>query len=247
MRQLRNLDKLKGYGLKASDGEIGSLRQVYFSDRSWKIRYLIVRTGKWLFGQEVLIVPSVIQHVDDEHKMIEVRLTLEQIKNSPRVEKQLPVSRHYEQEYYDYYGWEPYWTGDPLFDQTPKLPPKQDRDPPKQPEHPHLRSSDEVVGYHIHAQDGEIGQIKDLIVDDQDWTLRYLKIDTGHWLPGKKILVSTPWIQMIDWSELMVRVDLTCHRIETAPEYDPDKPISRDYELSLYKHYGKKIDPDGPE
>ena len=244
MRQLRLLDDLKGFGLKATNGEIGSLRQVYFSDRSWLIRYLVVRTGRWLFGREVLIVPSVIQRLDDENKMIEVSLTLDQIKNCPPVEKQLPVSRHYEQEYYNYYGWEPYWINDPICDVAPKLPPSLDMSPPKQPEHPHLRSSEEVVGYHIKAQDDEVGHIKDLVVDDKDWAVRYLEIDTGHWLPGKKILVSTPWIHQIDWPEQKVLVDLTRHRIETAPEYNSSRTISRDYEVNLYKHYGKKIDQD---
>jgi uncharacterized protein YrrD len=243
MRQLRKLSDLRGYGLKASDGEIGHLKQIYFNDRSWIVRYLVVRTGNGLLGQDVLIVPSVIQEVDEENGLIDVKLTRARIESCPPVDTKLPVSRHYEQEYYNHYGWEPYWIGDPLQEAAPIFPPLQAAEPPEQPDDPHLRSSDEVDGYHIQAQDGEIGHVKDFILDDQDWTVRYLEIATRHWLPGKKVLISPAWIRKIEWVEQKVMVDLGTEAIKTAPEYDPSEIIGRDYELTLYKHYGKALHP----
>lgn len=239
MRQLRRLKNLTGHKLQARDGEIGKLKQIYFDDRRWIVRYFVVQTGNWLIGQEVLIVPATIESVADETRQLIVNLTCEQISQSPPVDTELPVSLHYEQEYYRYYGWEPYWNVDPLFDPIPPAPPPNEVEIQKQPEHPHLRSSEEIVGYRLHAQDGEIGHIEDFVLDDQDWTIRYLEIDTGSWLPGKKVLLSPAWIREVDLISNEILVNLSQELIKTAPKYDPTKLISRDYQLALYKHYGK--------
>jgi len=243
MRQLRNLNDLNGFKINARDGAIGKLKQAYFDDRRWMVRYFVVQTGNWLLGQEVLILPAMINGIDDENRTLGANLTCEEVKQSPPVNTQLPVSRHYEQEYLHYYGWQPYWSNDPIFGPTQTILPASGEQP-QQPENPHLRSTDAVEGYHLHAQDGEIGHVEDYILDDQDWRVRYLEIDTGHWLPGKKVLISPAWIRKVDWMREEVVIDLPCERIKTAPEYDPTQIISRDYELALYKHYGKSLDPE---
>ena len=55
---------------------------------------------------------------------------------------------------------------------------------------PHLRSIEAVTGYHIHASDGEIGHVEDFLIEDADWSIRYLVVDTKNWWPGKKVLIS---------------------------------------------------------
>ncbi|MGK2906329.1 MAG: PRC-barrel domain-containing protein [Desulfuromonadales bacterium] len=242
MRQLRKLNNLIGYHLRASDGEIGKLTQIYFDDQYQTVRYFVVRTGRWLLGNDVLIVPAVITGVNEDSRHLAVKLTREEIKNSPPLSTKLPVSRLYEKKYYGYYGWEPYWGGDPLLGAMPALPPLAAEVETKESESPALRSSDEVIGYHIHARNGEIGRVTDFILEDQDWKIRYLEIDTKNWLSGKKVLISVPWIRDIDWLKKEVTVDLTCELIQTAPEYDESQVISRDYQLTLFKHYGMAFD-----
>jgi len=237
MRQLHKLGDLTGYSLQARDGEIGSLKQAYFDDHNWSVRYFVVRAGGWLLGQEVLIAPRAVVAVNTENKSLEVDLTREQIEHAPPVDTQLPVSRHYEQDYYRYYGWEPYWSNDPLSAQAPYLPPLADA-VPDQPDNPHLHSSGEVQGYLIHARDGEFGHVEDFILEEPGWAVRYLEIDTRNWLPGKKLLVAPAWIQLVDWAETAVHVDLPRETIETAPEYDSTTVISREYQVALYRHYG---------
>ena len=242
MRQLRNLKNLTGHKLQARDGEIGKLKEVYFDDRRWVVRYLVVQTGNWFIGQDVLISPAVIETVADEAQQLIVNLTREQIRQSPPIDTQLPVSRHYEQEYFRYYGWAPYWSADPLFDPVPSFPPPVEGEIPNLPEHPHLRSSEEVEGYRLHARDGEIGHVVDFVLDDQAWSVRYLEIATGGWFPGKKVLLSPAWIRGVDMARNEVQVNLPLELIKTAPEYDPATLISRDYQLALYKHYGKAFE-----
>lgn len=242
MRQLRKLKELAGYHLNARDGVIGELKEVYFDDHRWTVRYLVVHTGNWLFGKDALIIPKVIQGVDEENLRLDIGLNRRQIEQAPPIDSKQPVSRHYEKEYHRHYGWKPYWDTDSFLG-IPSLDiPSQEEKAPMLPEHPHLRSSKEVTGYHIQAQDDEIGTVEDFILDDKDWIIRYLVIDTGKWLPGKKVLVSPAWIQKIDWTQDALMVNLDSNLIQSAPKYDASKIISRDDELALYKHYGKAHD-----
>ena len=93
------LDKaktLKGYKLNSLDGEIGSVKQFYFDDQHWTIRYLIADTGNWLSGREVLLSPYALEGVDTSRKQIDVNLTKKQIEGSPSLDTDKPVSRQFE-------------------------------------------------------------------------------------------------------------------------------------------------------
>jgi hypothetical protein len=61
-----------------------------------------------------------------------------------------------------------------------------------------LRSVKEMLNHSILATDGEIGQVSDVLVGDSDLKLRYLVIDTGGWLPGRKVLLSTAWLGSVE-------------------------------------------------
>jgi hypothetical protein len=103
----------------------------------------------------------------------------------------------------------------------------------------HLHSERDVVGYEIQARDGAIGRVDDFLVDDRAWTIRWLVVDTGKWLPGKHVLVAPEWVEDVAWAERAVRVGLSRAQIEGAPAYGPDKPVEREYEQRLYAHYGR--------
>jgi hypothetical protein len=100
----------------------------------------------------------------------------------------------------------------------------------------HLRSTREVIGYHVQARDGEIGHIADLLMDDERWALRYLIVDTRNWWPGKEVVVAPPWITAVSWKDRAVMVDLTRDAIKASPEYDPAR-LTRDYEQQLHRHH----------
>jgi predicted glycosyl hydrolase (DUF1957 family) len=104
----------------------------------------------------------------------------------------------------------------------------------------HLRSTQAVSGYTLHALDGDIGHVEDFIIEDETWVIRYLVINTGNWWPGKKILVSPEWIQRVSWSESKVFVELSRTAIQESPEYTNDTRLTRDYEIGLHGHYHHK-------
>jgi len=242
MRQLRNLADLDSYHLQARDGEIGRLKEILFDDQYWSVRYFIIHTGNWLRGKDVLILPSMVTAIDEDNKSVDVGLTRQQIENSPDADTSLPISRHYENDYYGHYGLNPYWMDDPLPEDIPEISPAPAEQQPREPDQPHLRSSSAVTDYRIHAQDGEIGHVEDFILDDMDWSIRYLEANTRNWLPGKHVLIAPIWIHSIDWREKEVVVNLNRAAIESAPTYDRAMVISNDYEVALYKHYGMVFD-----
>jgi uncharacterized protein YrrD len=243
---LHSCKQLRGHRLGATDGEIGKVDDLYFDDQSWTVRYLVADTGYWLPDRLVLISPHAVRQIDDEGAVVEVALTRDQVADSPPITADQPVSRQFEREYYKYYGWPVYWTGPAVWGPGPHplyyapLPDVSAAPAEVEPGDPHLRSVNEVAGYHIAAHDGEIGHVDDVIMDEPSWAIRYFVIDTGHWWPGKKVLIAPPWIQSVSWERSTVAVDLPRASIQAAPEYDPASPIARDYEISLFKHYSRQ-------
>ncbi len=246
MKQFRRVREITELTLCAIDGQVGSVQELYFDDRSWAVRYLIVKTGNWLLGRNVLIAPVAVADIDDTDACMKFNLRKEQIEHAPPIDEVKPISRQYEEAYHRHFRWAPYWLpgmtawGEPVLHS--EIPAAGVAEPllSESSEHIHLRSSAEVTGYAIHARDGEIGHIEDLVVDDEDWIVRYAEIDTRNWLPGKKVLVQTGRIERIDWQSRSVIMPLTRHAIQSAPDYDPSKLITPDYEIELFKHYGKE-------
>jgi uncharacterized protein YrrD len=232
---------LNGYNLNALDGEIGKVKEFYFDDRHWTVRYLVADTGTWLTGRQVLISPYALGAVNHEYENIAVDLIKKQIEDSPPLGSDKPVSRQFEETYYGYYGMPMYWGGPYMWGPYPY--PVHDREKWRESTigdkawDPHLRSTHDVSGHHIQAADGEIGHVEDFIIDDETWAIRYLIIDTRNWWPGKKVLVSPQWIERVSWSEFKVFVKLTRETIRQSPEYTDESLLTRDYETGLHRHY----------
>jgi hypothetical protein len=235
--------ELARYKLGAKDGDVGTIKEFYFDDRYWAIRYLVADTGSWLTGRKVLIAPHAIEYVSTENCVIKMNLTRNQIESSPSLESHQPVSRQFEESYYGYYGWPIYWSGLSTWGTTSYIDRSEmDQSLANQSERhwdPSLRSTNAVAGYDIQAADGELGHIKDFIIDDLTWEIRYLVIETGSWLSGKEVLVSPDWIENVSWSQSLVRTSLTMNEIQAAPTYSELALLDRTYEAGLYDHYGR--------
>ena len=249
----RSIKSLIGYSLKETDGEIGKVDEFYFDDLSWTIRYLVVETGNWLSGRKVLISPKALLQPDWENEEFPVRLTKEQIKNSPDIDTDKPVSRQHEEELSAYYTWDTYWDneahGAGIFGAMPSELYESEIGEPENIGYssaeneghndPHLQSTDAVKGYTIHATDGEIGKVVDYILDDSNWKIDYLVIDTGSWLNSKKVLLSTVWITEIKWDNEVVVVNVSTDEVKNSPDYDSSHPVNEVDEKILYDYYGR--------
>ena len=244
---LRNASAIKGYPIAASDGRLGTVSDFLFDDASWLVRWLVVDTGKWLSGRKVLLPPSVLGHLDPNGNEFSVRLTMQQVRDSPDIDTERPVSRQIESDIYDYYGWSPYWgtgTGYVGFSfggghdfgggaMAPLPYPRSRRRTEdivaaqRSDDDPHLRSIEAVTGYHIHASDGEIGHVEDFLVEDTDWSIHNLVIDTKNWWPGKKVLISPRSIREIDWMNMLVKLNVDRERVKDSPAYDASTAVDR--------------------
>jgi hypothetical protein len=244
---------MAGLAIEAVDGPIGKLEQFFFDDSNWAIRYLVADIGTWLNGRRVLLSPAAIDNI--LYHALMVKNTKEQIQKSPDINTVNPFSREEEQKLHDYYAWPFYWIypanynslGGALYPglTEPFLYPSEtaqefsegmrDENSPKS----HLRKTLEVIGYSMQATDQLIGHVEDFIVDDIHWVIRYLVIDTGTILCGKKVLISPQWTKGIDWGKLVIYVDEDKETISQGPEYDATIPITRESEKRLYNYYEK--------
>jgi len=240
---LNQAKTLHGYKLNSSEGEIGKVKEFYFDDYFWTIRYLVADTGNWLADRQVLLSPHSLGIVNKDAQNIAVKLSKKQIEDSPPLKTDIPVSRQYEESFHKYFAVPAYWNGPlmwgpyyypsgmPRVAKLPKLSKTGEKFDS------HLRSTHGVSGYHIQAKDGEIGHVEDFIIDDETWAIRYLIVDTRNLWEGKIVLISPRWIDHISWDESKVFVNLSRDAIKQSPEYIEGSPLSREYETALHQHY----------
>jgi sporulation protein YlmC with PRC-barrel domain len=259
---LRSMKDLEGYAIAAIDGTIGHVKDVYFDDEAWVVRYLIVDTGAWLSSRKVLISPVAIGQPNWTERLLPVSITMERVKNSPDIDTQQPVSRHQESQYLEYYGYPYYWVGIGVWGQGayPSMMltglgygGSATQDGQVEPEHiltdaearqrhdhdPHLRSCKEVMDYHVHATDGDIGHVQGLLVDDENWKIRYLIVNTSNWWLGHEVLIAPQWIRDVTWTDAKVSVNLTRQALKDAPPYESATQLDRKEEARVYNHHGR--------
>jgi hypothetical protein len=254
---LRRFHDLRSYTIGATDGDIGSVDDVYFDDLGWTVRYLVADTGTWLSGRKVLLSPAALRGFDPTGMRVRTDLTRRRIEESPSIDTQRPVSRQHETEFLSYYGYSPYWTGPYRWGASAYPYPEVGVLPPVT-EHPvqsrvaeelaarerqsrdeHLRSARAVSGYGIRATDGDLGHVEDFLIDEQDWAIRYLIVDPRSWWPGPHVLIGTDWVRGVSWDESVVEVDVTRDAVRNAPRWDPAARWGREEETRLYAHHGR--------
>jgi len=255
---LRLFKALQKHETRGRDGALGHVRDIFFQDEHWEIRYFVVDVGGWMHRKEVLLSPvAVIKEPSGNPEEISFILSKDEIRCSPPVDTQKPVSRQHEADLYRYYGWTPYWSGfapldlgamgaaiglegllaavpiagkEPLSDSSPVA------DEAKGD--PHLRSLRHTAHSIIEAVDGSVGHVTDALVDDTAWTLPYLVVNTSNWLPGRTVVVPTSRVSRISWAESTVNVSLTRAEIEASPHFDKGSLLDSARLTEVEHYYG---------
>lgn len=242
---LRSLNDLERYMVSATDGGLGSVVDFLLDDQQWVVRYLVVETGGFLGGPRVLISPISFREANWLTRRFHVALTMDQVRKSPSIDADKPVSRQHERDYFRYYMYPYYWGATGLWGAGgyPGLlagagwKDTTSAHADDTPGDVHLRSAGEVHGYHVQGSDESIGHVQDFIVDDETWAVRYLVIDTRNWWFGKRVLVAPHWATRVSWTERKVYVDKTREAIKNSPEWNGTDAINREYEGRLHDHY----------
>lgn len=246
------IDTLRGYTLHAQDGEIGKIKDLLFDDHQWGGRWLVADTRSWLPGRKVLLSPISFENPNPEEKSIPVRMTQQEIQDSPPLEEDAPVSLQYEKTFYDQYFWPYYWTGGGLWaNQTYPIHLDPDRnkfqidsDAEPDPEHRDhvLRSADELMNYRITVgrvlEQDAIASVSDLVIDTETWAVPYLILRKGNLLSAKKIMVPRERVIRTQWKERSIHMDLDEKNLDEAPEFEGRELISDETEKRTTDFFG---------
>jgi sporulation protein YlmC with PRC-barrel domain len=171
---LHKASKLKGTSVQASDGEVGTVQELYIDNRLWRVKYLAVKTASAAPHDVVLLAPSAVR-TPWNTAAVPVALTRDEVSRcSPEV---LPTDRH-------------------------------------------LMSSSELNGLHIEATDGEIGHVDDVLVDEENWNIRYVVLDTSNWIGGRSVVISPRVLKEVDLPDRIVRVEVARDEVRRSPELD---------------------------
>ncbi|MBE0662983.1 MAG: PRC-barrel domain-containing protein [Bacteroidales bacterium] len=240
-----SLKNLIGYSIETNDGMEGKIKDFLFDEDNWAVRYLEADFGGFFNDKRVILPVDVIINPNWENNQILLNTSKEKIGLSPAPAEIPTISREYEQKLYEHYGYPMYWGAG----YVPPLPsgayfPARPLNVPKNKQisekamNSSLRSFKDVEGYNIRATDDTLGHVEDLIVDDADWQLVYLIVDTSNWLPwSKKVMLAVDWMKEISYANREVKINLTTDTIKDAPDYDSDQPIEMSYEHELSEYY----------
>ena len=237
---LLSIDHLRGYKIEAVDGDIGHVDSFLFDDENWVVRYLVIDTAKFLFGKKVLIAPHTIMSMDK--KGLRVGMNVDEIRNSPLIDTDKPVSRRMEKELHSFYGWPYYWETSTSMGMAPPPPAYPMSEYSEEYEEkggdPHLRSTDEIIGYRLEDGNDTTGVLNDVIIHTGTWDIPFAVVDTIKSGNRKLVLIITEWIHDIIWEENTMQVNVPRRVIEGLPKFNPHEPINPVHEEVLYDYYG---------
>jgi sporulation protein YlmC with PRC-barrel domain len=234
---LRAARDLCGLSVHGNDGRVGRIDDLYFDDEKCGIRYVVVNTGTWIFGRRKLISPTELREPPGEPGPVSVALTRDEIGRCPDAVDRRPVSRQLRGDQDEGQEWFFFWSprssvGSGPVPLSPLVLPGWWGQQGARREgsssgggaqvDEHLRSTREVVGYHVQATDGEVGHVEDILLSGASWLVRYVLVDTGNWWGGKKVVVEPEWVENVDCGESRLYVELNREGVEGFPGYDPD-------------------------
>jgi hypothetical protein len=241
---LRSLNELMRFQLQGIDKKIGLCKDFFFDDKLWVIRYIVPDTKKWLCGERKILISTIsLQEPQWEQYTFPVDLTQQKIKNSPPLEEHQQISHQYETTLFQFYGYAYYWMNEGLWRTSPSPKPLVDTRLSKdntqvKSEDWHLHSTNDVKKFEIYAKDQKIGHIEDFILNDDNWTISYIVIDTRNWAPGgRKVLISHKCIEAVNWTDCSITVNVNAEKIMENPPFDLERFIDPEYENELRKYY----------
>ena len=100
-----------------------------------------------------------------------------------------------------------------------------------------LLSLKNMSKYSIEAKDGAIGHIDSFLFDEDKMNIRYIVVDTGKIIPGRKVLITPSAVTEIEPVSGLLSLEITTEQVKNSPDLDTHKPISRQQEIELHKYY----------
>jgi hypothetical protein len=220
---LGSAKELIRYRARAVDGKVGKAHDLYFDDASWQIRFLLLNVGRWLLGERVLVPPERLGQPDTQSRTLPLLMTKSELGQCASSETAQPVSHQMQHKLSARYGGTYGQGGGPMASlhgvMSSEAVALAEADEPAPHHGPGLRSVQEVLGYQIEALDGPLGVAEDFLIDDDEWVIRYILVNTKTWKPGREVLIPPSWVQAIVWSESRIHVSVKREKIKTAQRF----------------------------
>jgi uncharacterized protein YrrD len=249
-----SFEALRAYTVHAQDGTLGHIKDLYFDETTWLVRYLAVDTKRWLPGRKVLLSPQAVQEIDHEKGTIDFGLTKAQIEASPTIDDLAPMSQQMSETVDAHYGWHHTWiTGGvidshlatanfgPIIDDLTVPDEVRSRRRRRGDLGHHLRSVAEIKGFEVRSAlpgaDGRAGVVADAIVNAVDWRLPYFVVDTSEWLPSHRIVVPTALVETVDLEERCLRIGAEVTVLTHAPIFNGVAELDARQEMAVLAYF----------
>jgi hypothetical protein len=101
-----------------------------------------------------------------------------------------------------------------------------------------------LYGQKLGAADGDVGRVCDFHLDEQTWSLRYLRADGGDWRPGREFLFTarafgSRAFGRMDADSEVLRVIYNRQKISGSPRLAPPKvKLTREDDEAQQRYYG---------
>ena len=220
----RLFSSFTGYTIFAFDRVAGRVHDLFFDDRLWDIRHIVVVTGGWLTARKVLLNPSALRMIDDRSKVIRIRANRKQVRANPSVVTDPPVSLQAQLRTQKQFRWIGLEAASPggvprLF--PPALNDDDDLAADRRPlkVNPFLRSAREVIRYRVENPRRAIGKIEDFIFDDVTWQVDHLVVSATALSPARRLLIATGDAPEIRREKMIVRTGLTLGALRKCPPF----------------------------
>ena len=205
---LLDTGSLIGRGLLASDGTIGTISDFLFEEATWSVRYVLVDTGKWLAGRQVLLSPRAFVHEPfGQPGTARARLSRSQIEESPALATGEPLTRGFERAYFRHFGWPSYWMGPSLGAALAPVDTSEVR----------LLSVKELTGGLAQASDTRIGKVKNFSLSSLSWMVREIVVDAGHWYSERLVLIQPGLVERVGMAESVLYIGRSRLEVLSAP------------------------------
>jgi hypothetical protein len=243
---LRSVRDLVGYTVAARDGRCGELRDMYFDDRLWILRYWEVDAGA--AASALRLSPQAVTAIADKARQFHVRMCREQLQRGPGVDSDPGLTHPLDAEgglRRERDGGN-LWSlaGLPLSELL--APAVEAAELPATPAHPErfglerdlrLRSSAEVIGYGVAARDGPIGHVADFLIEPATWQVRMVVVDTHTRLADRPVLLPPMWVDDFDDAARQLRFRVSRDAVQSSPHYEASPALAHEQALRVQRHF----------
>lgn len=227
---IRSYKKMQGTHIRALDGNMGRLKDVYFDDTMWSVQYFVAEFITWFSGKDVLVPPSAVSPFDGAS--LKVELTKAELRACPNADSALPFAlrRQYrERSLFNLGGGnQDLASGGPL-----AIQPVMESAETISGADPHLRSCMNVSHYKLIAADGDLGSIQDVLIDDSLWLIRFLVVRISGDDAGEEKLYEPQLIEDVEWPLAIVKIRITRNQALSRPRFDSSRHLDTSYETLL--------------